>query len=70
MICGALTATDPAFPLAAELDEATIPLPRSLNVSGPCAVTCTVPPLPAPAVLDDAFAPSDSAIAPPAIKTT
>src|ERR1700730_5228223 len=70
VICGAVTVTDPALPLAVEDAEAMIPLPKPIRVSGPPAVTCTVPPLPAPAVLDVAFAPSDSAIAPPAVKTT
>jgi hypothetical protein len=51
VICGAVTITDPASPLAVELAEATIPLAVSLNVSGPRAVTCTEPPLPGPAVV-------------------
>ena len=70
MICGAYTITDPALPLAVGVAEAMIPLPGSVKVSGPCAVTCTLPPLPAPAVLEVACAPLDSAIAPPAINTT
>jgi hypothetical protein len=70
VICGAVTVTDPAFPLAVEDAEAMIPLPKPVSISGPPAVTCTVPPSPAPAVLDVAFAPSDSVIAPPAVKTT
>src|SRR5208282_5299813 len=51
-ICGAPTVTDPALPLAVEVADAMIPLPGSLKLSGPFAVTSTVPPLPAPAVLD------------------
>jgi len=70
VIRGAATLTDPALPFAVEVAEATIPVPGSLRLSGPCAVTCTVPPLPAPAVLDVAFAPPESAIAPPAVNTT
>ena len=50
VICGALTVTEPALPLALEFANAMIPLPGSLKLSGPCAVTCTVPPLPGPAV--------------------
>jgi hypothetical protein len=49
-ICGAVTITDPALPLAAELAEAMIPLPASLKLSAPRAATCTVPPSPCPAV--------------------
>jgi hypothetical protein len=70
VICGAATTTDPALPLAVEVAEATIPVPGSLMLSGPCAVTCTVPPLPAPAVLDVAFAPPDNMIVPPAVNAT
>src|SRR5208282_3505001 len=40
-ICGAVTVTDPALPLAVELAKAMIPLPGSLKLSGPCAVTFT-----------------------------
>jgi hypothetical protein len=58
------------LPLAVEVAEAMIPLPGSLKLSGPCALTSTVPPLPAPAVLDVTLAPPDSAIAPPASKVT
>jgi hypothetical protein len=36
----------PALPLAIEVAKATIPVPGSLNVSGPCTVKSTVPPLP------------------------
>jgi hypothetical protein len=57
VICGAATITDPALPLAVEVAKAMIPLPGSLNVSGPCAVTCTVPPLPAPVVAEVMSAP-------------
>ena len=60
----------PAFPLAVGVAEATISVPGPLKVSGPSEVTCTVPPLPAPVVLDAASAPPDSAIAPPAISVT
>src|ERR1700719_2492611 len=69
-ICGAVTITDPALPLALEDAEAMIPLLASLKVNGPWAVTCTVPPSPAPAVVDVTFPPLDNAIAPPAVSTT
>ena len=39
VICGAATITDPALPLAVEVAEAMIPLPGSLKLNGPCAVT-------------------------------
>ena len=39
VICGALTATDPASPRAAEVAEAMIPLPGSVKLSSPPAVT-------------------------------
>jgi hypothetical protein len=70
VICGAVTVTDPALPLALGIAKATIPLPGSLNTSGPCAVTRTLPPLPTPAVLELTSAPPESASAPPAAKTT
>src|SRR5215469_14915323 len=50
VICGAVTVTDPALPLAVDIAEAMIPLPGAVKLSGPSAVTCTVPPLPGPAV--------------------
>jgi len=55
VICGAVTVTNPALPL--EAAEAVIPVPGSLKISDPCAVTCTLPPLPAPAVLEVINAP-------------
>jgi hypothetical protein len=70
VICGAATITEPALPLAVEFAEALIPVPGSVNVRGPCAVTSTVPPLPVPAVLEVAFAPRDSAIELPANSAT
>src|SRR5207245_11179894 len=39
VICGAVTVTDPALPLAVDVAEATIPLPGSLKLSGPRAMT-------------------------------
>ena len=68
-ICVALTATEPALPLAVEVAEAIIPLPESLKLSGPCAVNCTVPPFPAPAELEATSAPLETVIAPPAVNT-
>jgi hypothetical protein len=70
VICGAIAVADPALPLAVEVAEAMIPVPGSVKLNGPSAVTRTVPPFPAPAVLDVTLAPADSAIAPPAIKLT
>src|SRR6516165_10296269 len=64
VICGALTVTEPALPLAVALASAKIP-PPPLSDSGPCETqdgthgakaeegpTTTNPPLPAPAVLE------------------
>jgi hypothetical protein len=70
VICGAVTVTDPALPLAVEVAETRIPLPGSLTLSGPCELTRTVPASPAPAVIVETLAPPDSAIAPPAVSTT
>jgi hypothetical protein len=39
VICGAVTVTDPALPLAVEDAEVTIPLPKPVTLSGPPAVT-------------------------------
>src|SRR5205807_9157950 len=49
---------------------AVVPLPGSLRLSGPCELTRTVPPSPAPAVIVETLAPPVSAMAPPAASTT
>jgi hypothetical protein len=69
-IRGAPTDTDPALPPAVPVAEAMIPVPGSVSVNGPWAVTWTVPPLPTPAVLEVNSAPPDSVSAPPAINVT
>src|SRR5207237_5222983 len=69
-ICGAVTITDPALPLAVEVAETRIPLPGSLRLSGPRELTRTVPASPAPAVIVETLAPPVNAIAPPAVSTT
>ena len=69
-ICGALTLTEPALPLAAVVAAAMIPLSRSVRLSGPCEPTWTVPALPSPDVLENTLAPPEIAIAPPAVNVT
>src|SRR5512135_3345929 len=67
-ICEADAATDPASPLAVSAASAMIPVPTPLKASGPCALTPTVPPLPAPNVADEICAPPDMVSAPPAAR--
>ena len=70
MICGALTLTEPALPLAVALARATMPLPAPLSVSGPPEATMRVPPFPDPAVAELICAPPERLKAPPAVNVT
>ena len=70
VIAGALTVTAPPLPLAAAPAKASIALPVSLTVNGPWALTATLPPLPAPSVLELTSAPSTIVIVPSAVSIT
>jgi hypothetical protein len=68
VISGARTTTDPALLLAVEVAEATIPVPGSTRLSGPCVVTCTVPPSPVPVVVAMTCAPELRATGPATVR--